>query len=113
MSQFPSWLIVTLTDHVSVLNNSSSHPGEKLVRINGLTTGLTEDDLKAVLQANTIDGIVIPKVQKPEDIHHVIKLCEKFGKGKDLRIVASIESAFAMMHLKEVRSDPSPFRMAF
>jgi len=79
---------------------------ERLVRINSLATGLAEDDIIAIAPSHSLSGIVIPKVKKPEDVYYVLKLLHKYGPSETAsktRIIASIESAYALMHIKEVK----------
>lgn len=87
--------------------NAAEGPSEKLVRINGTTTGLAQDDLEIVLSSPSLDGIVIPKVNSPEDILFVQDMVERHASpdSRDrIRIIASIESARAIINLKEIAS---------
>lgn len=57
-----------------------------------------------------LNGIVIPKVQTAADVRYVSDAIDAIGnpETKDsVRIVASIESALAIMNLKEVRLLPA------
>lgn len=52
-----------------------------------------------------MNGIVIPKVQTADDVQYVADAIDSLGhpKTKDgVKIIASIESALAIMNLKEV-----------
>lgn len=86
-----------------------SDPGarELLVRVNSRPTGLTEDDLAAVLDSNLIEGIVIPKVHSGDDVRWVLDLIRRLSSAEvagRLRLLASIESARAILNLAEVRA---------
>lgn len=55
-------------EHVaSLLENSETRAGSFFVRINALDTGLTLDDLAAVVKPG-LDGVLIPKANGAEDI---------------------------------------------
>lgn len=50
---------------------------------------------------------VIPKVHSPSDVHFVIDMIQKHAHPDtrdSLKLIASIESAKAIMNLKEVRA---------
>ena len=58
------------------------------------------------LSSPNLDGIVIPKVNSPEDVLFVQDMVERHASpdSRDrIRIIASIESARAILNLKEVR----------
>jgi len=79
---------------------------ERLVRINGVESGLAEADLAAVLPAQP-DGIVLPKVLAAEDLRWVemhIQAAEQragWPSGK-IVLLAVIERARAFLHLAEI-----------
>lgn len=52
---------------------------EVFVRVNALTTGLTAEDLKWVVQPGLI-GVVLPKTESREDILEVEKLIEELER---------------------------------
>ena len=79
---------------------------ERLVRINPVDSGLEEDDLVAAL-AMRPDGIVIPKVERPEHILWVseqIRLTERKRNWPEgsIRILALIETARGIVNLKDI-----------
>lgn len=94
-------------------SSSDSHEEEEegerkrrgtFVRINSIEP-LRTDDLEVVLQAETLDGIVIPKVDSPDHVKFVDDMIEQVvpPERKDkVKIVASIESPLALMNLKEI-----------
>jgi citrate lyase subunit beta / citryl-CoA lyase len=66
-------------------------------RINSFDSGMTSDDLKAVVQKG-IDGIILPKVGNDEEVSEVDRILltleqEKGFQEKSIKIAASIESA--------------------
>jgi citrate lyase subunit beta/citryl-CoA lyase len=66
-------------------------------RINSFDSGMTSDDLKAVVQKG-IDGIILPKVGSDEEVSEVDRILltleqEKGFQEKSIKIAASIESA--------------------
>ncbi|MGB9800993.1 MAG: HpcH/HpaI aldolase/citrate lyase family protein [Thermanaerothrix sp.] len=79
---------------------------ERLVRINGLESGLAEVDLAAVLPTRP-DGIVLPKVLTAEDLRWVeaqIGAAEQRAgwPSGDIILLAIIERARAFLHLPEI-----------
>lgn len=79
---------------------------ERLVRINGLESGLAEADLAAVLPAQP-DGIVLPKVLAAEDLRwveaHIQAAEQRAGwPGGQIILLAIIERARAFLHLAEI-----------
>ncbi|MDT8897973.1 CoA ester lyase [Thermanaerothrix sp. 4228-RoL] len=79
---------------------------ERLVRINGLESGLAEVDLAAVLP-NRPDGIVLPKVLTAEDLRWVeaqIGAAEQRAgwPSGTIILLAIIERARAFLHLPEI-----------
>ena len=83
---------------------------EKLIRINGVGTGLEADDLAETLPHHP-DGVVIPKVESLADVEWVSEQIEamELSQGWDLnsiRILAILESAKGIINLKEIASHP-------
>lgn len=83
---------------------------EKLVRINGIGTGLEEDDLSMTLPHHP-DGVVIPKVESRADVAWVSDQIEavELAQGWDLlsiRILAILESAKGIVNLREIATHP-------
>lgn len=83
--------------------------GEAVVRINAVGTGFEADDLDAALRARGTQAIALPKTNEPDHIEWVVSrinaLCprEKQAGGKDaIRIIGMIESAQAMVRIKEI-----------
>ncbi len=79
-----------------------------LVRINGLGSPFIKDDLEeAVVQG--VNGIILPKVEKPDDIHEINSLLCAVEKKRaipdgSIRLFPLIESAAAVQHVYEILS---------
>ncbi len=83
---------------------------EKLVRINPVGSGLEAGDLEAVLPARP-DGIVVPKVETVEQLAWVggkIEAAEltRGWRVNSIHMIPIIESARAILNLKELASQP-------
>jgi citrate lyase subunit beta-like protein len=75
---------------------------ERLVRINPIGSGLEKDDLRAILPLKP-DGIVVPKVDRAEQVTWV---GQQIGE-RNIRLLALIESAQSVLNLKEIAAaDP-------
>jgi citrate lyase subunit beta-like protein len=88
---------------------------ELSVRINAVSSGLALQDLTTILPSPHLDAVVIPKVNRASDLHFVTDvlrhtLPERHGEDSPnpLKIIALIESAEAVMNLKEICS-ASPY----
>jgi len=83
---------------------------EKLARINPVGSGLEADDLAAVLPAHPA-GIVVPKVESLEQLAWVSERIEaaelQYGwPVNSVRMLVIIESAKAILNLKEIAAHP-------
>jgi citrate lyase beta subunit len=83
---------------------------EKLVRLNAVGSGLEEEDLQAVLPFRP-DGVVIPKVENPEQVHWASARIEaaELSCGwplHSIRLLAGVETPKAILNLKEIASHP-------
>jgi citrate lyase subunit beta/citryl-CoA lyase len=72
-----------------------------LVRVNAVNTDEFKLDIDAIL-APTIDGICVPKVERPSDVTHVAQILSdaelRLGlPDGSFRVVAAIESAAALL----------------
>jgi citrate lyase subunit beta-like protein len=76
---------------------------ELCVRVNGVQTGHFESDLREVLPCPRLQAIVVPKVESAEDLiavqSRVDELCDR---GRDVRILAAIESALGVLNLRDI-----------
>lgn len=83
---------------------------EKLIRINGIGTGLEEDDLALVLPHHP-DGVVVPKVESLNQLEWLDTQLEamELAQGWDLhsiRVLAILESAKGIVNLREIATQP-------
>lgn len=83
---------------------------ERLVRINAIGSGLEEEDLRAALQVLP-DGIVIPKVESPEQLAWVEERLAAEEHRRDLpngslRLWIGIESPRAILNLNQLAAHP-------
>lgn len=75
-----------------------------IVRVNGLSTGLTVEDLKFVIQEG-VYGIMLPKSESKENILQLQCLIEKEEKAKKLAkicIIPLVESARGILNVFEI-----------
>jgi citrate lyase subunit beta-like protein len=83
---------------------------ERLARINAVGSGLENEDIESVLPSRP-DGIVVPKVESLEQIQWVSGKIEAaelvYGWPiNSIRILADVETARAILNLKEIASHP-------
>ncbi len=83
---------------------------EKLARINSVGSGWEKDDIQSVLPYHP-DGIVIPKVESPDQIRwgsEIIEAAElKYGWPiNSVRMLVGVETAKGVLNLKEIASHP-------
>lgn len=74
------------------------------MRINAFSTGLAVDDLRAVAAQPSVDAIVVPKVNSAEDLSVIDEIIRDVApdRAKPLKLLALIESARAVMDLREI-----------
>ncbi len=83
---------------------------EKLVRLNNVGSGFEQEDLATVLPCHP-DGIVIPKIESFDQIQWASELIEaaELANGwglNSIRMLVGIETAKAILNLKEIASHP-------
>ncbi|CAG8745224.1 35229_t:CDS:10, partial [Racocetra persica] len=82
----------------------------KAVRINAVGSGMELDDLNVILRSKNLEGIVIPKVGSADDVKFVSRMIDLIAPDESrskIRLLASIESALAIMNIKQIAtSDP-------
>lgn len=89
-------VIIDLEDAVPIAEKESSralvrdvldkHPGKRMfVRINALTTPYCKEDLEAVV-CNNLIGILLPKVESPEDIFEIDRFLTDLEKKNGLEL---------------------------
>lgn len=89
----------TLLDSTKVFGES-----ELCVRINGLDTkDMALKDLEAVLPCDSLQAVVVPKVETASDVHFVSRIIDACcAEDRDVRIIAAVESALGMLNLREI-----------
>ncbi|KAI8357506.1 Pyruvate/Phosphoenolpyruvate kinase-like domain-containing protein [Mortierella sp. GBAus27b] len=99
------------------LEASEHRKAEKAVRINAVGSGLEFDDLSVVLRSSRLQAIVVPKVQSAKDVQFVSQMVDSVAPTitrKNVKIIASIESALGIMNIKEIAtSDPRVDALVF
>lgn len=81
---------------------------ERCIRINGIGSGLEQDDLAAALEARP-DAIVVPKVESAEQVRWVSAQIQAHEQSNGLppggiRLLVGVETARGILHLKEIAS---------
>jgi len=86
------------------------------VRVNAISTGLTWDDLEEVVSPN-ISGVVLPKVESPEEIKYLEwrlqEIEDKMNLANNIEITPFIETATGLCGLKEILSSSSRISRLF
>jgi citrate lyase subunit beta-like protein len=83
---------------------------EKLARINAVGSGLETEDIQAVLPFRP-DGVVVPKVERLEQIQWVSEKIEaaELERGwpvHSIRLLVGVETPKAILNLKDIASHP-------
>jgi citrate lyase beta subunit len=83
---------------------------EKLARINAVGSGLETEDIQAVVLFHP-DGVVLPKVESPEQIQWAAGMIEaaELEHGwplHSIRLLAGVETPKAILNLKEIACQP-------
>lgn len=112
-------VIIDLEDAVPIAEKESTrplvrevldnHPDRRMyVRINALTTQYAKEDLEAVVSRN-LTGIMLPKVESPEDILDIDRLLTGLEKGNgltagSLEVISICETAKGLEELYHIVS---------
>ena len=83
---------------------------EKLARINAVGSGWEREDIESVLPYHP-DGIVIPKIESPEQIQWASGIIEaaELSHGwpvNSIRLIVDVETARGLLNLKEIAAHP-------
>jgi len=83
---------------------------ERLVRINAVGSGLEKEDIESVLPHHP-DGILIPKIESPEQIQWASETIEaaELANGwpvNSIRLIVDVETARGILNLKEIAAHP-------
>lgn len=76
---------------------------EIVVRINGLGTDWHDDDLAAVA-GSAADGVLVPKVEKGEQVQELVAALEKLGAPESLRLWVMMETPRSFLRAEEIAS---------
>jgi citrate lyase subunit beta/citryl-CoA lyase len=88
------------------------HPGLSMVRINGLATGLAEEDLDAVVSPR-LDAVVLPKVETPADLERVETMLEERERERGIpagqvKVLALVETGLGISEVDRIAGGASP-----
>ena len=91
---------------VGDLIRSAGSDYELHVRINDVSSPYAVDDLTAVIDEN-LSGIVVPKVEHPDDLRRVNAMIDEFAQqdgrnGRHMGITATIETAAGLHRVHEI-----------
>jgi len=83
---------------------------EKLARINAVGSGLESEDIQAVLLFRP-DGVVLPKVERPEQLQWASKRIEAAELANSwplhsIGLLAGVETPKGILNLKEIAAQP-------
>ncbi|KAK4162067.1 Pyruvate/Phosphoenolpyruvate kinase-like domain-containing protein [Cladorrhinum sp. PSN259] len=101
-----------LKSHLQSIEKSPCSLGELAVRINAVSTRYAIEDLTSLAASPNLDAVVVPKVNSASDLEFVIDVIREVAPfRKPPRLIALIESARAVMDLREICSAPkaSPY----
>ena len=76
-------------------------PREVVIRINGLATPWFGDDLRAAAEAGPT-GVLVPKIESPDDVLRVEAALEKAGAGDYVEVWAMVESPTAVLRVPQI-----------
>ncbi len=76
-------------------------PREVIIRVNGLDTEWGQDDIAAASAAGA-DGLLVPKINRAEDVDHANKLIDAAGGPEALRLWIMMETPIAMLRAQEI-----------
>jgi citrate lyase subunit beta/citryl-CoA lyase len=93
---------------IEALKVRAEFKGEVYVRTNPFASGMAQEDLKAVVQKG-IDGVVIPKVNDPNEVIELSKLIDELEHERSIKegiveMMPSIESARGVVNAYEIAS---------
>jgi citrate lyase subunit beta / citryl-CoA lyase len=78
-------------------------PREIVVRINGMGTDWHDDDLAAVA-GSAADGVLVPKVEKGEQVQALVAALDKLGAPESLQLWVMIETPRSFLRAEEIAS---------
>lgn len=87
-----------LTSHIN------EHPDvkfERIIRVNSADTPWNAEDIKAAASMK-VDGILLPKVERPQDVIDAARRLDRLDAVPDMRIWAMIETARGILNADEI-----------
>lgn len=78
-------------------------PREVVVRINGLGTDWHDGDLAAIA-GSSADGVLVPKVEKGEQVQELAAALDKLGAPESMQLWVMIETPRSFLRAEEVAS---------
>jgi citrate lyase subunit beta / citryl-CoA lyase len=86
------------------LSREQSIPAAVAVRVNALATPWGVRDVVELRQrGRRIDSLIVPKVERPEDVAEVVRLLDAEGDpARDVTLQALIETAAGLLHVGEI-----------
>lgn len=85
------------------ISSASYQPREVVVRVNGLGTEWHDDDLAAVAGSGA-QGVLVPKVEKGEQVDALVSALDVHGAPESLRLWVMIETPRAFLRIEEIVS---------
>jgi citrate lyase subunit beta/citryl-CoA lyase len=85
------------------ISSGAYRPREVVVRINGLGTHWHDDDLAAVCDS-AADGVLVPKVEKGEQVQALAAVLDRLGAPESSRLWVMIETPGAFLRAEEIAS---------
>lgn len=86
---------------VAYLRNRPRVTRELIVRVNGLDTQWSEDDVRAVVSLAP-DGILFPKISSAEDVSRAEKMLSDAGAAQPMQLWCMIETPLGILNLQEI-----------
>lgn len=83
------------------ISSGGYRPREIVVRINGLGTDWHDDDLAAVA-SSAADGVLVPKVERGEQVRALVAALDALGAPQSLQLWVMIETPRAFLRAEEV-----------
>jgi len=101
-------LIRAKLDTLPLQTGESSSPPQFYVRINGVTAGVFEEDLKAAV-SNNLSGIMMPKVESPDEVRLIARTLATLEKERNIpvgsiKIIVTFETALGVIRAFEIAS---------
>jgi citrate lyase subunit beta/citryl-CoA lyase len=79
------------------------HPREIVVRINGFGTQWHDDDLAAAARSGA-HGVLVPKVERGEQVRALVAALESLGAPTSLQLWVMVETPGAFLRVEEIAS---------